>query len=68
MVANIEPLWTTHDVARYLRVKPTTVTAMARNKEIPSIRMGRLYRFRKDEIASWLEEKQHHQKETGMSQ
>ena len=57
MDANIEPLWTTQDVARYLRVKPATVLALARKKEIPAIRVGRVYRFRRSEIVHWLEEK-----------
>lgn len=58
MVANInlEPLWTSLDVAAYLRLKRSTVLTMARNKQIPAIRVGRIYRFRKSDINRWLEE------------
>jgi len=53
---NLEPLWTSLDVAAYLRLKRSTVLTMARNKQIPAIRVGRIYRFRKSDINRWLEE------------
>ena len=50
-----EPLWTTKEVASYLRIKPTTVTFLARKNQIPCIRIGHLYRFRQSDITQWLE-------------
>ncbi len=48
-------LWKVDEVARYLRLTPETVRKMARDSKIPSIKMGRTYRFRKTDIQSWLE-------------
>ena len=49
-----EPLWTIDDVAKYLRLEPNTVREMARDKKIPGIKVGRVWRFRPKEIKSWL--------------
>jgi excisionase family DNA binding protein len=50
-----EPLWTIEDVSSYLRLKPETVRLMARQSKIPSIKIGRVWRFRSLEIKSWLQ-------------
>jgi excisionase family DNA binding protein len=50
-----EPLWTVDDVSSYLRLKPETVRLMARQSKIPSIKIGRVWRFRSLEIKSWLQ-------------
>ena len=50
-----QPLWTVDEVASYLRLKPETVRVMARNGELPSIKVGRrFWRFRAGEIKDWL--------------
>lgn len=43
------------DVAKYLRLTPETVRTMARQSKIPSIKMGRTYRFRSNDIDAWLD-------------
>jgi len=47
---NTEPLWTVDDVARYLRLEPETVRAMARRGDIPAVKIGRVWRFRRNLI------------------
>ena len=50
-----EPLWTVEDVARYLRLEPNTVREMARDRKLPAIKVGRVWRFRARDIKAWLE-------------
>ncbi len=49
-----EKLWTINETANYLGLKPDTVRAMARNKRIPAIKVGRIWRFEPRDIAEWL--------------
>ncbi len=49
-----ETLWTVPEVANYLRLTPETVRMMARQYKIPSIKVGKSYRFRIIDIESWL--------------
>ena len=50
-----EPLWTVSEVASYLRLKPETIRLMARNGELPSIKVGRrVWRFKISEVKDWL--------------
>ena len=50
-------IMTTEDVAQYLRMHPATVRKHAESGEIPALRIGRVFRFRKDWIDKWLEGK-----------
>jgi len=50
-----EPLWTVEDVALYLRLNPETVRQMARSGRIPSLKVGRSWRFRAPQVKTWLE-------------
>lgn len=43
------------EVAHYLRVRPSTIYSMARNRKIPFYRIGRQLRFRKFEIDQWAQ-------------
>jgi excisionase family DNA binding protein len=36
-------IWNSIEAAQYLRIHPRTLTRMARNGEIPSIQIGRLW-------------------------
>ncbi len=47
-------MMTVQDVARYLRVHTITVYRMVQRGRIPAIRVGRVWRFRKDHIDRWL--------------
>ena len=50
-----EPLWTVSEVASYLRLRPETIRMMARNGELPSIKVGkRVWRFKISEVKGWL--------------
>ena len=43
------------DVARYLKLRVSTVYSMAEQRRIPHYRVGRQLRFRKSEIDQWAE-------------
>lgn len=49
-----EPLWTAEDVAKYLRLEPETVRAMAREGKIPALKVGRVWRFRLADVKEYL--------------
>jgi excisionase family DNA binding protein len=51
----IEPLWTVMEVADFLRLRPETVRSMARRQEIPSVRIRRRWRFRRQDIEHWVQ-------------
>lgn len=44
------------ELSAYLNIKPKTLYAKAEAGEIPHYRIGRIIRFRLDEIDAWLEE------------
>lgn len=48
---------TTKDVANYLRVHVLTIYKLANSKKIPSIKIGKVRRFKKEVIDKWLENK-----------
>jgi excisionase family DNA binding protein len=50
-----EPLLTTAAVSKWLGVSTRTLCLWAECKEIPAIKIGRQWRFRESELASWLE-------------
>jgi len=50
-----EPLLTTAAVARWLGVSTRAICLWAECKEIPAIKVGRQWRFRREEIAKWLQ-------------
>ena len=50
-------IWNSVEAAEYLRIHPGTLTRMARNGEIRSIQIGRLWRFRQTDLDAWLTRK-----------
>jgi excisionase family DNA binding protein len=50
-----EPLLTVGEVARYLRLEPETVRAMARRGELPALKVGRVWRFNKSLLKETVE-------------
>lgn len=44
------------EVARILRLKPDTIRAMARRGDLPAIKLGRVWRFRRSSITQLLED------------
>ncbi len=51
----LNDFWDINDLSYYLKVKVKTLYAMA--SDIPHYRVGKLIRFRKQEIDSWMENK-----------
>jgi nitrogen PTS system EIIA component len=47
-------IMTVNEVADYLRVNPQTVYRKAKSGELPSVRIGRAIRFRRDTLEDWL--------------
>lgn len=45
---------TPQELASYLKLNPTTVIRKAAKGEIPAIRIGRQFRFNRDQIERWL--------------
>ena len=55
----MEEYLTAKQVAEYLQVKPLTIYQWAREEKIPAIKIGRIWRFKKDVIDAFLEEQLH---------
>ena len=47
-------LMTVEEVAEYLRVKSSTVYEWAKKGKIPAAKVGRLWRFDREEIEEWV--------------
>lgn len=47
-------LMTIKDVSNYTKIKEKTIYAKVESKQIPSYRIGRLIRFKKEEIDEWI--------------
>ena len=47
---------TVEEVAKYLRLNMQTVSRMAQRGELPAVKVGRHYRFRKDVLDRFLDE------------
>ena len=55
MKYEFEPLIDADETAELLGLHPKTVQQMARAGRIPSMRIGKFWRFRKSQIDSWLQ-------------
>ncbi len=53
-----KPLMSLQELADYIGVSNTTVYRYVKQKKLPSIKMGRLWKFRKEKIDEWLEEQE----------
>jgi len=49
-------LLTVDEVAKFLRLKPETIRAMARRGELSAIKLGRVWRFKRSSITQLLED------------
>jgi len=47
------PLWHPSDVATYLGIHEKTVIKMARKQQLPALRLGKHWRFRRADLVSW---------------
>jgi len=52
---NENALMNVKQLAEYLQLKPGTVYTWAQKGKLPAIKVGRNWRFRKEEIDAWLE-------------
>jgi excisionase family DNA binding protein len=50
-------LLTCNEVANLLGVKPSTIYQWTHQGYIPHIKLGRVVRFRQDDIAKWLDKR-----------
>src|SRR3989338_8380355 len=50
----MEPILTIRELSKYLRLDPQTVSRKAQRGEIPGIKIGNRWRFRREAIESWL--------------
>ena len=50
----MEEIFNVHELAEYLKMNPRTLQRKARKGEIPTIKIGRQYRFDKEQIQTWL--------------
>ncbi len=48
-------MMTVHDVAEYLRLSEAKVYRLAKLGQIPCLRIGKTWRFRKDLLDEWIE-------------
>lgn len=53
----MEEYLTAKQVAKYLQVKPLTVYQWARTNKIPAVKIGRIWRFKRNVIDNFLEKK-----------
>jgi excisionase family DNA binding protein len=51
---------TTEEVLTYLKVTPRTIYRLIRTGELPAVRIGRQWRFRKDDLDAWLDRQANH--------
>jgi excisionase family DNA binding protein len=49
-----EQLLDSSDAARILKINTKTLQSMARSGKVPAIRIGKLWRFHKAQLESWL--------------
>jgi excisionase family DNA binding protein len=53
----MDQLFTPQELAEYLKLNPTTIIRKAHKGEIPAIKIGKQFRFNKDQIDRWLLQK-----------
>jgi excisionase family DNA binding protein len=53
----MEAFLTTEEVLSYLRITPRTIYRLIRSGELPAVRIGRQWRFRRPDLDHWLERK-----------
>jgi excisionase family DNA binding protein len=54
MMETTDAIMTVDEVAKYLTLHPLTVRRLARDGEIPAVKIGRQWRFKRDLLDRWL--------------
>jgi excisionase family DNA binding protein len=55
MSVDLHSCLTTEEVLSYLKVTPRTIYRLIRTGELPALRVGRQWRFRRSDLDAWLE-------------
>ncbi len=50
-------IWTLKEVARYLKLSELSLYRLLRRRKIPGFKVGQQWRFSKDTIDKWIDEK-----------
>jgi len=51
-------VFTFDEVKRYLKISDSTLYRLVQRKKIPSSKVGRSWRFRKEKLIAWLEKQE----------
>jgi excisionase family DNA binding protein len=54
MENQLVPLLTSQDVGRLLGIHPKVVERMAKRREIPALKVGRLWRYQSKALDAWI--------------
>jgi excisionase family DNA binding protein len=49
-----EPVVDSREAARFLNINAKTIQKLARNREVPAYRIGKLWKFRISDLDGWL--------------
>ena len=52
---DMEAFLTTEEVLSYLKITPRTIYRLIRSGELPAVRIGRQWRFRRTDLDRWVE-------------
>jgi len=55
----VSPILTTAEVARYLRVHPSTIYRLLKSKELPAFKVGSDWRFNREQIDKFVSASTH---------
>jgi excisionase family DNA binding protein len=53
--ADLQAFLTTEEVLGYLKTTPRTIYRLIRSGELPAVRIGRQWRFRRADLDEWVE-------------
>ena len=53
--ADKQAFLTTEEVLAYLKITPRTIYRLIRSGELPAVRIGRQWRFRRTDLDQWVE-------------
>ena len=54
-IHNMEELLTLKELSRYLKISKPTLYKMAEKGKIPSLKIANQWRFKKEDISTWIE-------------
>lgn len=55
-MSDLNDLVTVDELAKRLKVHPRTIQRVIQREELPAIRIGRQWRFRKEWVEAWLDQ------------